>query len=143
LALGPGNYTVNPIDISMGGAYTAVNRFAGVNLPGTGWEWSLWVQRVGLDAAPVFHGFGVGIGAITGDYQSSAANAFAVATTLAPITFSLLAPTTVNFLWFDDNFADNQGGISVSVVPEPATLALMAAGLGVVGAVARRRQPQA
>jgi PEP-CTERM motif len=140
LALGPGSYTVNPIDTSMGGAYTAVNRFGGVGLPDTGWEWSLWIQRVGIDAAPVFYGFGVGIGALAGDYQSTAAGAFAVASALSPITFSLVAPTTVNFLWFDDSFGDNQGGISVSVVPEPATLALMAAGLGLVGAAARRQR---
>jgi hypothetical protein len=53
------------------------------------------------------------------------------------------ATGTLNLFYWDSNFGDNTGAISadVTAVPEPETYALMLAGLGVVGFVARRRRP--
>ena len=50
-------------------------------------------------------------------------------------------------LSFANSGADNQGAmldnVSVTAVPEPETYALMLAGLGLMGAIARRRKPAA
>ena len=72
-------------------------------------------------------------------YQVDASTAFANAP--APFSFTLGPGShTVNFLWMDDKFSDNQGGISVSVVPEPYAPAMALAGLGVIAFVVRRRR---
>ena len=51
------------------------------------------------------------------------------------------ATGTLKLFYWDTFTADNSGSVaaSVSVVPEPASVALMLAGLGIVGGLARRR----
>jgi hypothetical protein len=137
LSLAAGDYLLTPLDIAAGGAYTAVNRF-GSTTSDRGWEWSVWLQQGA--SQPVMYGFGVGAPPpMTGSYQSTAGAAFALAP--APFTFTLASATTLRVLWFDDHFGDNQGGISVRIapVPEPSAIALLLAGLGVVGGAVRRR----
>jgi PEP-CTERM motif len=51
------------------------------------------------------------------------------------------ATGTLKLFYWDTYTADNSGSVAatVSVVPEPASVALMLAGLGIVGGLARRR----
>lgn len=69
-------------------------------------------------------------------------------------TFRVLGANTIQSAWgsgtlklynWDSNREDNTGAISfnVSVVPEPATWAMLIAGFGLVGAAARRRRATA
>ena len=48
---------------------------------------------------------------------------------------------TLKLFYFDSNYGDNSGSVmaSVTAVPEPETYAMLLAGLGVMGAIARRR----
>ena len=59
---------------------------------------------------------------------------------LRALTFD--TPVTLSFGIPDNDFADNTGGVSLSIsaVPEPQSVALLLAGLGVVGFVASRRK---
>ncbi|WP_239018056.1 PEPxxWA-CTERM sorting domain-containing protein [Sphingomonas flavalba] len=74
-------------------------------------------------------------------FYSSAAAAFAAGATTYSSLFTLAAPGDVTFFIYDDNVGDNRGGISLAVtaVPEPAAWAMMIAGFGLIGGVARRR----
>ncbi len=49
---------------------------------------------------------------------------------------------TLKLFYFDSNNSDNTGSVmaTVTAVPEPETYAMMVAGLGLMGAVARRRK---
>ena len=140
LNFGSGMFTVTPVDTLFSGAtFTAANRFGTAD---AGWEWALWLQ---VGAGPVVkYGFGGGLTTNAPGYQASAADAFAAAQNLAPITFSVItAGTPVKFMWLDDQLSDNtvRSGISVNVtaVPEPGTYAMLLAGLAAVGFMAKRR----
>jgi len=55
---------------------------------------------------------------------------------------------TLKLYYWDSNSHDNTGSISATVtnttpVPEPETYAMMLAGLGLMGAIARRRKAKA
>ena len=127
--LSAGTYTVTPVDASFGsGAFTAANRISNAN---ANWTWTLWTSVDG--AAPVPHGTATG--------YASAAAAFGAAP--VPFQFTVNNPNiAVSFLWFDNAFGDNQGGISANVtaVPEPGTYAMLLAGPAAVGFVAKRRR---
>lgn len=60
------------------------------------------------------------------------------------MSFSFVVPTTQNvkFTVADNVFGDNRGSLSISIapIPEPETYALMLAGLGLLGFIARRRR---
>lgn len=147
LLLQAGTYAVTPVDTSTPGAlFTAANRFSAVSdceadgtLCDRGWEHTYYVK---IGAGPrVKYGFGEGISPSPpgSAYFNSAALAFANAVA-APL-FTLLAPETVILSWLDDNWGDNQGGISLSVtaVPEPSSVVLLLAGLLLAGAIVRQR----
>ena len=57
-------------------------------------------------------------------------------------SFSLASRQTVYFGVLDSYYGDNSGGVSLSItaVPEPETYAMLLAGLGLMGAIARRRK---
>ena len=88
---------------------------------------SLWTQG-GLTAA-----YGTLVG------QIGSGSFFSIGT-----SFTGIAPTTgtLKLFYFDSNNGDNTGSVmaTVTAVPEPETYAMMVAGLGLMGAVARRRK---
>ncbi|WP_338847271.1 PEP-CTERM sorting domain-containing protein [Massilia sp. W12] len=80
-----------------------------------------------------------------GDYGrwSSAELSFAKAQELGPQFINVTAPTTLRFFIADNWHNDNNGGVSFMIstpVPEAETYAMMLAGLGVLGMLARRRK---
>jgi hypothetical protein len=77
--------------------------------------------------------FGTLVGQIgSGDF-------FAIGTSFSGIAS---ATGTLKLYYWDSNNGDNRGSITatINVVPEPETYALMLAGLGAIGFVARRRR---
>lgn len=129
LSLDAGTYLVTPVDANFPGAlFTAVLRFPGVSLPNRGYEWNVYLSTDGGHTG-VKHGFGEGQPAEDGTYQATAALAFAAAP--SPFTFILGTPTEITFYWRDDEFFDNNGGISldVSAVPVPTAVWLFSSAL--------------
>ena len=61
--------------------------------------------------------------------------------------FTLTMPTEVSFFLGDNNVSDNRGGVSLAVdqlvVPEPAPLPFLLAGLGIMGLLLRLRRRKA
>jgi hypothetical protein len=82
------------------------------------------------------NGFTAAYGQLVGQVGSQY---FALGTNTTATTTS--AGTLKLFYW-DSNASDNTGSIAVSItsVPEPETYAMLLAGLGLMGAVARRRK---
>jgi len=139
-----GEYVVTPV----ASPYLAANRFGTVSGCGaggsgcqTGWEHTYYVKFDPFLAA-IRAGEGEGLGPVGSAYYSTAAGAFAAA---ASTTFTLTSARTVGFYWLDDNWNDNQGGVSLNValVPEPHEWAMMLAGLALVWGVARRQRERA
>lgn len=71
--------------------------------------------------------------------QFGAGSFFAIGTSYTGMATST---DTLKLFYFDSNNGDNSGSVmaNVTAVPEPETYALLLAGLGVIGAVARRRK---
>ena len=93
---------------------------------------------IGIDFGPYSQDgfsapYGALVGRINGQYK------------LLGTSFSGPAWATGNLelMYWDSNYSDNEGSITISVnpaVPEPASWAMMIGGLGLVGAAMRRRQ---
>lgn len=137
--LGAGTYQVFDVgsgDIA-GALYTAWNPWGsgsgGCDTSGAGCSWG-WYRRWYMD-------FGSGAVGNNIGFFANASLALANAQGDDPHTFTLAVPTTVKFWIGDSDYFDNTGGVSLNVVavPEPETWALMMAGLGLLGFVARRR----
>jgi hypothetical protein len=159
---------IDPVQVTLGpGTYVITDAYS----PATGLEagalYDAWNFEAGNDDAWVWHWKALtddgsdGSTINQGNYAShllldidsanpvdnftseAAAAAFGAATPSS--TFTLTAPTTVDFVVNDDYLPDNAGGVSlnieaVSAAPEPSSWTLMIAGTGLVGAMLRRRR---
>lgn len=93
----------------------------------------------------------IGAGAADIDFTSGTLNGLPLALTTdaggfvellyTPAAFAVTGPLTLVIKGISGSNASYSGTLNVTVVPEPETLALMLAGLGVVAQVARRRRP--
>jgi len=86
-------------------------------------------------------------GGLTADYgtlvgQFDSGNFFKIGTNYSG---TVANAGTLKLFYFDSNSGDNYGSIvaTVTAVPEPETYAMMLAGLGLMGAIARRRKSKA
>jgi hypothetical protein len=144
----PGDH-INPIgsliELSLpAGDYQITNAFAegkpgaqfgawSYNTGTSSWTWAFLVADASTDKVIFWNS--------AGDGSSAAAVEALPAVQSYRRALTLAAPTTLLFTLRDYYVPDNAGGISldVSPVPEPAAVALWAAGLAVVGATVRRR----
>ncbi|MRR51508.1 MAG: PEP-CTERM sorting domain-containing protein [Rhodocyclaceae bacterium] len=119
-----GSYTVTPVTQATPGALFTAYNFGG----GYGWGTGYGIALSQDDRK--YYG--------SGSY-STAEDAFAHA---VGASFSLTKRQTVYFGVLDSYYGDNSGGVSLNItaVPEPETFALMLAGLGLLGFMARRKR---
>lgn len=160
LVLAAGTYRVQPVGTASGGAWDAVNMWGettcldpggcALTRPTSLKGWVHWYEVYSNDLASftvsagpmesVFNGatgrtgWSAGVEFLYPD--PSLALAHAVSS-----TFTLASSGPVGFAIGDSFLPDNLGGLSleVSPVPEPSEYLMLLAGLGVVGAMARRR----
>lgn len=95
-----------------------------------GGNFGMWTQN-GLSAA---------YGTLVGQFGSG--SFFSIGTNYAGVAS---AADTLKLFYFDSNNGDNSGSVmatikAVSAVPEPETFAMLLVGLGLMGAIARRRK---
>ncbi|AEJ00849.1 PEP motif putative anchor domain protein [Nitrosomonas sp. Is79A3] len=85
-------------------------------------------------------GLNAPFGSLVGSFDNGI-SFFSIGTNFAGIA----ASNTLNLYYFDQNNGDNIGSIlaNVSLVPEPETYAMLLAGLGLLGFMARRRKESA
>jgi hypothetical protein len=124
IELPAGAYVVLPLDVAMGGAFTATNFWGvvedcDVNGANCRFGW-IWQYVFASDSIPE-----TSIAEPT--RWATPELAFAVAPTT---TFDLYQTETVRFYFTDGEWEDNEGGVSLAVVPvpEPARAALLLVG---------------
>jgi len=93
--------------------------------------------------ADLFQGTAVGNGGGSGDFTSYAVLGTFAGSVFTPFTAGGAYDLVLGFndgLRVDADFDDMVVGLKVTAVPEPETYALLLAGIGAVGFIARRRQ---
>jgi hypothetical protein len=169
--LDAGNYSFSFIGTAQGGAYNAASPWQDVaGCSGAGNNCSQgWLTAIFIDLGNSVGTFDRTTGLAfwpqpyLTPYYSTADAALAAAAsgtfiettltntpyhdTTSPFGFSLASAQDVNFYFKDSFYADNRGGVSISLnkmaaVPEPATWAMMLVGFGALGTVMRRRKTQ-
>lgn len=152
VSLAAGTYTVSVIDNTANGGYNGYSFNTGMTIR-EAFDYSInGASPTSVDVgASKFTSYATSADALaafkTGPYHLfSLSNYHYDATpgaTLPALTFTLAKATDVTFGIPDNQFGDNQGGVSLAItaaVPEPETYALMLAGLGALGMLARRRK---
>ncbi len=133
LTPGPnGNYT-GGWNVTHSGAFTDTYNF----LPELGWSAvSSVLSTIGFKASEDINFTSVKLNGISLTLASDGAVDYAY--TASPLQLS--GPLTLVVVGTSGENASYSGTLNVAVVPEPDTIALMLAGMGVVGVIARRRQ---
>jgi hypothetical protein len=126
LSLGRGSYTVTPIDMLHGGAFTSW-------YTGSGWSSVYYVESPSGKKWGGGSGPGNGYGSADGAFAHTSDNASAT-------TFTLLSPGVVYFGIQDNGYGDNGGGLSfrVTAVPLPPSVLLLAPGLAGLAVIRKR-----
>lgn len=138
--------SVNPNDLWNAGALPRWSNADGLSTnlyygPGTDAEVPVYANGTYIGSAIQFGnhtqgGLSAPFGSLVG--QIGSGNYFLIGTNF---NGTAAASGTLKLFYFDSNNGDNSGSIlaQVTAVPEPETFAMLLAGLGLMGAVARRR----
>jgi hypothetical protein len=140
--IGPGLYDVFPGNghyIDLDGSNGATGLFSKALTATAGMTYTATFQLAGNHRGYADDTVAVNFGSASGSYTLSSADAFGT------YSLSFTAASSGPFsLSFKNSGADYVGvlldNVSVAAVPEPATYGMLLAGLGLVGAAARRRR---
>lgn len=140
--IGPGWYDVFPGNghyIDLDGSWDAPGLFSKTLTATAGMTYTATFQLAGNHRGYAADTVAVNFGSASGSYTLSSGDAFGT------YSLSFLATSSGPFsLSFKNSGGDYVGAlldnVSVAAVPEPATYGMLLAGLGLVGAVARRRR---
>ncbi|MHA4871417.1 PEP-CTERM sorting domain-containing protein [Duganella sp. PWIR1] len=140
--IGPGLYDVFPLNghyIDLDGSNGATGLFSKSFVATAGTTYTATFQLAGNHRGYGDDTVAVNFGSASGSYTLSSGDAFGSHT----LTFTAVTNSAFS-LSFKNSGGDYVGGlldnVSVTAVPEPTTYAMLLAGLGLMGAVARRRR---